>query len=135
MCFKIDVQNFPDPKIAEEDIPVIKVYFNGRMTGQAYRSVIQHHGTNPGDICIEERFPGKDDTYNRRDDEVDYGFHSFDPAVPESMIMFYYDIVVKCIIPKGSLYLYNKNTYEFVSKELVIGNIVPKGELEFESKP
>lgn len=130
MCFRID-KDFPKPKVAEEDIHVLKLYFKDSF--DEIRSIVMNHQIEKGKLYTEERFPGVDPQPwddVPENERVDYGFHSYNVDVKKDDIEFGYSVVMDCIIPKDTPYMYNKESHQYVSKQILILDVADPSKIK-----
>jgi len=120
MCFTIDKINCPVPLVAQTDIVCWKILdWPDSLYPRKFTSVIQgfvykrnHLTKNPTDA---DDFAG---TFGKDWVSIHNAFHSYINLRCNNS----YDSgrFVKCIIPKGSLYLINKPMGEYVSNQIII---------------
>jgi hypothetical protein len=118
MCFFIDFENFPKPKVAEENIPIIKTVYLRKAIGKRghtrYASIVQRSLLYLGkQKAVELDIRGRG---------VFQGYHSYHPNGMRWAKGWQYDHIIAGYIPKGSEYMYNKASNEYVSTNIVLTN-------------
>lgn len=116
MCFIVDKKR-PDKMISKRDIVCYKV-----LTGN-FASVIQGFQYELGKLY--KGLIGSP-RYNGFYGEINVGFHSYSNKrripLPEKYCNT--RILVKYIIPKGSMYYYNSSVHEYVSNQIIIKEVL-----------
>ncbi len=106
------------PLKATKDITVWKVFENRTQAGvyPPYYPMLYEFG--------EEYFEDALDTPKtvRDKSELNVGLHSYSSLRHAERSGFMY-IVIKCVIPKGSKYFYNRRLGEYISDTLRIGKL------------
>lgn len=115
MCFYIH-PICPEPLVATEDIHCFKAVNRNRIKGHfKYRTPYQNYPLNSGDKLISQI----ETAPFRNEGKIEEGIHSC--ITIENAERHYSDVVLKAIIPKGSVYYFNPRHGEYVSDKLVIG--------------
>ena len=111
MCFFID-DSFPKPKIAKKDIVVYKLAF--KTEGKFYPICQASNEIKLNHIYhAKDKFRKNIKKFRKSNDNIiKYGIHGF---TDENMIDNYaFHVRLQCIIPKGTLYMFN-NKHEFIA--------------------
>lgn len=126
MCFQVDL-NHPDPLVAEEDIPCIKVI------NDDFTSFFKNYPYKLGEINPKEELK---EIINLAPsvNYINEGYHSYYYTIQVYFPTSSSYLWVKCIIPKGTKYYKNDNTQEYVSETIIIEKVLKtfiKEEIEF----
>ena len=128
MCFYIDDEHNSDPRIADEDIICYKVGYRIPMvTPEAeievfiseYRDYIYQLNSKQPELQLNPMYD-----IQLGCEVIHQGYHSY-PDLTKAKISANADqIIVKCIIPKGSTYYRNTIWCEYVSTSLIVTNFL-----------
>lgn len=107
MCFFIHHRH-RKPKIAKRDITCYKLGI--KIDETSFKSEIKEHLYNLGEKQTELEL-------SPIHDMILVGYHSYSN---KREIKFNFQDLVKCIIPKGSIYYYNPYIKEYVSSNIIV---------------
>lgn len=120
MCFTIH-PNHTDALIAEEDIPCIKSYRIINKESGLLASLYYNHLVHIGETYV------LGDCLEVISGEINEGFHSFDTGLcaSEHVLHNLGDLIlVRCIIPKGTVYYQNSYCHEYVSESIKLVSVI-----------
>jgi hypothetical protein len=125
MCFDKEVSNYTH-KVAEEDIVCYKVVFRYESEGKPrWSSLYQHFIYEQGEL-YEEKFSDRllrfFDGLTRLKSNV---YHSYSDlcgidVIDSRWLGTHQAVLVKCIIPKGSIYWVNEHEQQYASNAIKI---------------
>ena len=121
MCFKTKGSEL---KRAEMDIICYKemqdIFKKANGEISFFRSYYQQFKYKPGVVYKDKSELNMKFLYYTNRDISKGGYHSYINHPP----LYGYDIIVRCIIPKGSLYLENKTTGEYCSTAIKVTDLL-----------
>ena len=124
MCFIPKRKNSIRLKIARKNITCYKIVNRSELSEKIVFSLIYRHEYRIGDV-YETTIGGiRRPNVTKLNIVVESGFHSFKHKPDAKFIQCDDEVIVKCTIPKGSIYAKNENFY--VSSHIVINEVIPK---------
>lgn len=120
MCFAIHPYHL-HALTAEEDIPCFKQYRLINRENGLLASLFYNHMVQVGETYI------LDSSLEVISGQINEGFHSFDMALYVNEGMLHNaktQALVRCIIPKGTIYYQNPATHEYVSESIKVLSIM-----------
>lgn len=123
MCFIPKRKNSIRLKIARKNITCYKIVNRSELSEKIVFSLIFKYEYRIGNV-YETTIGGiHRPNVTNLNIVVDSGFHSFKHK-PDAHSIQCNEVIVKCTIPKGSIYAKNKKFY--VSSHIVINEVIPK---------
>lgn len=123
MCFIPRNKNSIRLKIARKNITCYKIVNKSELSEKIVFSLIYNYEYRIGYVYETTCGIRKSDV-TEQNIVVESGFHSFKHKPDSHFILCKDEVIVKCTIPKGSIYAKSKNFY--VSSHIVINEIMPK---------
>lgn len=124
MCFIPKSKNSIRLKIARKNITCYKIVKRSEISEKIVFSLIYRYKYRIGDV-YETTIGGiRRPNVTNLNIVVESGFHSFKHKPDAHSIQCNDEVIVKCTIPKGSIYAKNKKYY--VSSHIVINEVIQK---------